>query len=175
MGPGRGDAAGRTLAPPSRATPAGAGTRKPPGTRPRGRRRRLELGPCLDPGTRELRRPGPSGRRALPAAGPLQRRERGLRVCVPATQEFRAPAAQVLAACGRSKPLRDSESPALSSAATIALHRAAPPGNGGWEEWTNLRKRGLKKKRMCYDTETVARLQLRPAPLGIPGRALLRP
>lgn len=63
---------------------------------------------------------------------------------------------------------RDSESPALSSAATTALHRAAPPGNEGWEEWTNLRKRGLKKgcattlRPLCQ----VARLQLRPAPLG---------
>ena len=50
---------------------------------------------------------------------------------------------------------RDPESPALTSAALTALHRASPPGGEGWEEWTNPRKRGLKKKRMCYvHTET---------------------
>ena len=134
------------------------------GHAPRGRRRgRLELGPCLDTGTRELRRPGPSGGRAPPAPG------RGA-MCV------RPRHSGVPGACGSSPTClreveaseRGSESPALSSAATTALHRATPPGNEGWEEWTNLRKRGLKKgcattlRPLCQ----VARLQLRPAPLG---------
>lgn len=79
---------------------------------------------------------GSSGGRALPAAEPLQRREGGLCACVPATQEFRAPAARVLPACGRSKPLRGAQKVLLSQVQqplpyTEPLRRAMRGGRSG--------------------------------------------
>ena len=92
----------------------------------RGRRAgRLELGPCLDPGTRELRQPGPS------CAG-----NGGHVLASPASQEFRVPAVRVLPACGRSKPLRGTQKVLLSQVQhplpyTEPLRRAVRGGRSG--------------------------------------------
>lgn len=107
-----------------------------------------------------------SGCRALPAPGPSSA-GKGT-TCVP------SPPPRNSGACGSGPScLREVEtSERLRESCSLKRSNHCPTqsrsaGQWGWEEWTNLRKRGLKKKRMCYDTETVARLQLRPAPLGI--------